>query len=195
MIFGSSFTALYDANVLYPNVLRDTLVSLAGTGLFRAKWTARIHDEWINAVLRNHGGRIERARLAKTRDLMDRAVPDCLVEGWDALEAVAAGSLPDPGDAHVLAAAIRCGASVIVTKNLKHFPAGTLKPYDIDAQHPDDFISRLIDLDDLRVCRELRQQRERWRDPPATVAEFLAALGRQELPLTVDALRGLSEFL
>lgn len=194
MLLGSSFTALYDACVLYPNILRDTLVSLAGTGLFRAKWTTRIHDEWQRAVLRTRPD-IDPARLTNIAALMDASVPDCLVRGWEPLETAMAEQLPDPADGHILAAAVRCRAGVIVTRNLRHFPPAALAPYDIDAQHPDDFIAHLLDLDDLAVCRELRRQRQRWRKPPADVSAFLAALERQELPLTVDALRRLSEFL
>lgn len=194
MLLGSSFTAVYDACVLYPNVLRDTLLSVAGTGLFRAKWTTRIHDEWVAAVRENRPD-IPEERLRALCATMDRAVPDCLVEGWEPLEVVAAAALPDPGDGHVLAAAIRSRAGVIVTKNLRDFPAAALAPYDLEAQHPDDFIAHLLDLDDIAICRELRRQRQRWRNPPADVSDFLAALERQELPLAADALRRLTEFL
>lgn len=194
MLLGSSFTAVYDACVLYPNVLRDTLLSVAGTGLFRAKWTTRIHDEWVRAVQENRPD-IPEERLRTLCAIMDRAVPDCLVEGWEPLEDAAAAALPDRRDGHVLAAAIRSRAGVIVTKNLRDFPAAALAPYEIEAQHPDDFLAHLLDLDDIAVCRELRRQRQRWRRPPADVSTFLGALERQELPLTVDALRRLAEFL
>lgn len=194
MFPGPGAAAIYDACVLYPNVLRDTLLSLAGTGLFRAKWTRRIHAEWVEAVLRGRPD-IPRGRLEGLCARMDATVPDCLVEGWEPLEAVAAAALPDPGDGHVLAAAVRCRAGVIVTKNLRHFPAAVLAPYDLQAQHPDDFVADLLDLDAVAVCRELRRQRQRWRSPPADVPAFLDALERQELPLTVDALGRFAEFL
>jgi hypothetical protein len=194
MLLGPGATAVYDACVLYPNVLRDTLLSLAGTGLFRAKWTQRIHAEWIGAVLRSRPD-IPPDKLERLSARMDATVPDCLVEGWEPLEAFAAATLPDPGDGHVLAAAIRCQAGIIVTKNLRDFPAAALAPYDLQTQHPDDFITYLLDLDPVAVCRELRRQRQRWRSPPANVPEFLETLARQELPLTVDALRRFAEFL
>jgi len=54
--------------------------------------------------------------------------------------------LPDPDGRHVVAAAIHSGASLIVTFNLQDFPAETLKPYNLAAQHPDDFIVDLLDL-------------------------------------------------
>ena len=80
-------------------------------------WTASIHAEWIDAVMRQrpelNGGRLERVA-----ELMNSAVPDCLVVGFEPLEAGLA-SLPDPNDRHVLAAAIHCGAQEIVTFNLR----------------------------------------------------------------------------
>jgi hypothetical protein len=66
----SYYTALLDANVLYPAPLRDLLLQLAVTDLFRAKWTADIHREWIEALLRHEPNR-DRAALERTRDLMD----------------------------------------------------------------------------------------------------------------------------
>lgn len=74
----AAFTALYDACVLYPAPLRDLLMELAGTGLFRARWTDEIHTEWIENLLKNEPHR-ERARLERTRDRMNAAVLDCLI--------------------------------------------------------------------------------------------------------------------
>jgi hypothetical protein len=45
--------AFYDANVLYPAELRNFLMPLAMTGLFRAKWSAEVHEEWIGNLLIN----------------------------------------------------------------------------------------------------------------------------------------------
>jgi PIN domain-containing protein len=103
----SSYTALFDANVLYPAPVRDILMQLAVTDLFRAKWTADIREEWITALLERQPHR-RRADLERTRSLMDSAVRDCLVVGYEDL--IPSLSLPDPDDRHVLAAAIvgRC---------------------------------------------------------------------------------------
>ncbi len=81
---------------------------------------------------------------------MNDAVRDCLVTGYEDL--IASLSLPDPDDRHVLAAAIRADADVIVTYNLKDFPAETLAPFDIEAQHPDDFLVSLLDQAPGVVC-------------------------------------------
>lgn len=74
----SSYTVLFDACVLYPAPLRDILVQLATTTLFRAKWTNEIHDEWIESVLKNRPD-LSLPQLERTRNAMNRAVLDCLV--------------------------------------------------------------------------------------------------------------------
>ena len=76
----SNFTAFYDANVLYPAELRNLLMHLAMTGLFRAKWSAGVHEEWITALLRNRPD-LSREKLERTRMLMDKHAEDALVTG------------------------------------------------------------------------------------------------------------------
>ena len=89
---------MYDACVLYPASIRDLTVELARVGLLRAKWTARIHAEWIDAIMRQRP-ELNRARLERVAELMNSAVPDCLVVGFEPLEA-GLTSLPDPNDRH-----------------------------------------------------------------------------------------------
>lgn len=145
----SNFTVLYDACVLYPAPLRDLLMHVAMTDLYRAKWTDAIHDEWTRNVLKDRPD-LTPEQLQRTRDLMNAHVRDCLVTGYETL--IDAITLPDPKDRHVLAAAIRAGADVIVTFNLKDFPENDLKPYGIEAQHPDDFLTFQLDLAPNIVC-------------------------------------------
>ncbi len=128
--------AVYDANILYPAPLRDLFIRLAQAGLVRAKWTETIHDEWVRNVLKDNP-RVSVERLARTRTLMNEAVRNCLVTGYE--ELISSLSLPDPDDRHVLAAAIRARADVIVTFNLSDFPVETLAGFNIEARHPDDF--------------------------------------------------------
>ncbi len=132
----SRFTVIYDACVLYPAPLRDLLMRLTLTDLFKAYWTDQIHEEWIRAVLRR--GDVSRDKLERARDLMDLHARDAKVYGYEPL--IEALDLPDPDDRHVLAAAIRCRADAIVTYNIKDFPEEALKPYSIDLLHPDDFV-------------------------------------------------------
>jgi predicted nucleic acid-binding protein len=127
---------VYDACVLYPFHLRDLLVRLAMSGLFQAKWTDTILDECF-ASLRSNRPDLDPERLDRTRQLMCTAVRDCLVTGHESL--IEGLDLPDPDDRHVLAAAIRCDAQVIVTWNLANFPASALEPFDLEAQSPGRF--------------------------------------------------------
>jgi len=188
----ANFTAIYDACVLYPAPLRDFLLRLAMTELFRARWTDHIHDEWIGGVLRNRKD-ITAEQLERTRRLMNQAVPDCLVTGYE--ELIDSLELPDPDDRHVLAAAIRCQAGVIVTFNVSDFPAHIIGRYGIEAQHPDEFIGHLLDLDPGAVCNVARLQRQALKNPPKSPEEFLDTLLRQGLAGTVAQLEDMIELL
>ena len=179
----SAYTALLDANVLYPAPIRDILMQLAVTDIFRAKWSADIHEEWIRSLLRDQPHR-DRAVLERTRDLMDTAVRDCLVTGYQAL--IPSLSLPDPDDRHVLAAAIAGRCDVIVTQNLRDFPADTLAVYGIGAQHPDDFLSNHLNLVPALFCDVIRKVRARLKNPPFTAQEYLAVLTQHGLVVTAS---------
>src|SRR5262249_45580064 len=154
-------------------------------GLVRARWTEAINEEWTRNVLKNNP-RISAERLARTRTLMTEAIRDSLVTGYEDL--IASLSLPDPDDRHVLAAAIRAGAEVIVTYNLTDFPAEALARYDIEAQHPDDFLVYLLDLAPGPVCAVVKRQRESLRNPPKTAQELLTTLENQGLTQAVARL-------
>lgn len=188
----SHFTALYDACVLYPAPLRDLLMHLALTDLFRAKWTSAIHEEWMRNVLKIRPD-LSRERLERTRDLMNAHVRDCLVSGYEDL--IPELTLPDPDDRHVLAAAIRSGADVIVTYNLDDFPVQSLRQWGIASQHPDAFVRHLIDVALPVVCLAARRHRESLKNPPKTVDEYLATLKRQGLVQTFAELRRFADLL
>lgn len=106
-----AFTVIYDANVLYPSFLRDVLMRLAMTDLYRARWTEDIHREWMRSLAEARPDLVD--SLPRIRALMDNNVRDCLVTGY--AELVEGLQLPDPDDRHVLAAAIRAQAQQIVT--------------------------------------------------------------------------------
>jgi predicted nucleic acid-binding protein len=178
--------AVYDANILYPAPLRDLFIRLAQAGLVRAKWTETIHDEWVRNVLKDKP-HLSAERLARTRTLMNEAVRDCLVTGFEDL--IESLSLPDPNDRHVLAAAIRATADVIVTYNLADFPAETLARFDIEAQHPDDFLVCLLDLAPGVVCAAMKRQRESLRSPPKTAEELLTTFESRGLTQAAARLR------
>lgn len=181
----STFTVVYDACVLYPAPLRDFLMWLALSGCFRARWSAQIHDEWQRNLLRKRPD-LTAAQLHRTSALMDAAVPDAVVTGHESL--IASLSLPDPDDRHVLAAAIRCGADVIVTFNGRDFPADALRPFAVEAQHPDEFAENLFDLDREAVLAAARHQRVQLSNPAVGIERYLDILRRQGLSRTVAAL-------
>lgn len=187
-----SVTAVYDANILYPAPLRDLFIRLAQTGLVQARWTETIHDEWLRNVLKDNP-KLSAERLARTRTLMNEAVRDCLVTGYEDL--IDSLTLPDPDDRHVLAAAIRADAEVIVTYNLKDFPPECLSRYDIEALHPDDFLIGLLDLSPSVVCAAVKRQRKSLRNPPKTIEELLTTLESQGLTQAVAHLRTFADLL
>ena len=183
-----SFTATYDACVLHPAGLRDLLIRLAMTDLFRAKWSDDILDEMIASILRRRPD-LDPTDLERTRKLMCAAVPDCLTTGYHSL--IDALDLPDANDRHVLAAAIRSSSQVIVTENTADFPADTLRAYDIEAQTADVFVLHLIDLSPTTVARVIEAQSEALNNPPLTFADVLDRLARSGLPRSVAELRRL----
>jgi hypothetical protein len=183
---SSNFTVIHDACVLYPAPLRDLLMRLALTDLYRARWTDMIHDEWTRNLLKQRPD-LQIEDLARTRSLMNSHVRDCLVTGFEHL--IPSIELPDADDRHVVAAAIHGGANLIVTFNLKDFPPDKLARYNLTAQHPDDFIFDLLDLDAARVCEAAANHRRSLKNPPRTVDEYLDTLLRQGLTQTVGQLR------
>ena len=165
---------------------------LALTDLYRAKWTDEIQEEWISNLLANRKD-LPREKLERTRALMNQSAEECLVEGYQAL--IPGLELPDPDDRHVLAAAIKSGAAVIVTFNLEDFPSSVLKHFDIEAQHPDTFVGHLLDLNPALVCTAVKRQRANLRNPAKSINEFLACLEEQQLTQSVKVLRGYAELL
>ena len=115
---------------MYPAAVRDILLEIATADLYFARWSNAVHDEWTNALLRDRPD-LTAEQLQRTRTLMNRSVRDALVEGFEPL--IEGLSLPDPNDRHVLAAAINGHADVIVTANLKDFPAAELQKWSIEA--------------------------------------------------------------
>lgn len=162
---------------------------LASTGLFRARWSDEIHDEWIRNLLNNRPD-IDPEVLKRTRELMDANVPDALVCGHGAL--IEGLDLPDENDRHVLAAAIQGHAEGIITFNLKDFPMEQLEPFDISAIHPDEFLSDMFELDAGSCLLAAQRHRNALKNPTLTRDEYLNCLLKQRLPLFVSALKRLS---
>lgn len=166
------FTALLDACVLYPIGICSLLLDVAEAGLYRVLWSEQILDEARRNILQDLPD-LSAADLDRRFDCMRRAFPDATVTGYDDLIPAMTNH---PGDRHVLAAAVRGRADVIVTENLRHFPDGALDPYGIEAQSADEFLSHAFDLDPEAIVVALDRQAQARQRPPNTVGDILAAL-------------------
>jgi predicted nucleic acid-binding protein len=184
-----SVVALYDANVLYPSTLRDVLIRVGIAQLVRPRWSDQILDETFQNLQANRPD-LHAEQLRRTRDLMNRALRDVLVTGH--LDLIDTLDLPDRDDRHVLAAAIAGGAQVIVTKNLRDFPAWALAPHGLIAEHPDDFLVNLVQEHSSVVAGIVDAIARTWRNvDPEIVLKSLTV----EAPRTAELIRnGLSAF-
>lgn len=95
----------------------------------------------------------------------------------------------------MLAATIKSGANAIVTFNLKDFPSAVLAKYGIEAIHPDEFVYHQINLAPAIACAAIKRQCESLKNPLKAKEEFLAILQKQQLPLTVSALKTYIELI
>ena len=185
-----AFIVIYDANVLYPNTLRDLLIRIAQLPhLVQAKWTDEILDEMLEALRKNRPD-ISEEKASRLRELMNKAVRrDCLVVGYEPLVEVL--DLPDPDDRHVLAAAVKVNAQLIVTWNRKDFPQGKLAPWGVRAKSPDDFVRDTMGIDSQAVWACVQQIVDSRTRPPVTVEDVLDELERDGLVRSVAAMRSM----
>ena len=157
---------LIDACVLVPYHLSDLLLRLADAEMFEPLWSVEILDEVRRHVPQTAGSRVNR---------MARAFPLAAVEGYAGLIAAMPVTNHEK-DRHVLAAAVRGGADLIVTANLRDFPEADLVPYGVEAVHPDEFLLDQLDLDPNRVLQVLAEQRDGYTRPELSIEEFYRTL-------------------
>jgi hypothetical protein len=176
--------ALLDANVIWSAPIRDSLLLAAERDLFRPAWTRRILDEMARA-LKARRPDLDPARIDRTVERMLAHFPEALVEGYeDLIPAMRSHA----GDRHVLAAAVRVGASVVVTWNVAHFPAAATAPYQINVQTPDAFLCDLWDRSSDEVANVLKEQAAHLVNPPMTPLQVVDTLGRS-LPRFAEIVR------
>lgn len=175
---------VYDANILYPSLLRDLMLRLGGSNLFKARWTEEILDEMVRSITRNRP-ELEK-RIMRTRFNMIQTMRKALISNYEHL--IPELQLPDPDDRHVLAAAIRCGAHTIVTDNLKDFPVNILSKYDIIPLSSDQFLCNLLKGDPTAVIRVLGDQSVNLTNPPIAIGELLDSLANNHIPEAVEAI-------
>ncbi len=186
MIYSSNFVAILDACVLYPAPVRDLLLSLAENRLYKPKWSSEIQNEWSENLLLNRPD-LKKGQLDLTIEAMNAAFPDSNVENFESL--ISGISLPDPDDRHVVAAAIRSKADVIVTYNLKDFPSSIEKEYDIEIQHPDIFLSNVYDLHPDKAKEAFNKMVKRLKKPPKSHSEVLETLSKSDLNRIIEKLK------
>lgn len=191
-MFANRFTAVVDACVLAGVAKRDLILSLADAELFRVRWSYQVMTETekaINGILRDRGYNAEdsKERAAHALKSIQAAFPEAAVEGHadltDKLDC-----LPDKDDHHVLAAAIHCKASVIVTDNLKDFPKKVLELYEIEPKSADEFIADTVDLDYRKSLAAIAALRARLKNPELTASELLERWRAQGLQKTAECL-------
>jgi predicted nucleic acid-binding protein len=169
---STTFRVVLDANALFPNTLRDTLLRAASAGLYQVQWSARILEEARrNLVLK---GLMSEDRSKRLVEHMQRAFPEALVTGYEEL---IPSMRNNEGDRHVTAVAVLAGAEVIVTSNLKHFRREDL-PSRVVAKSPDEFLLDLLDLAPEEMLQLLRAQAVDLKNPPVTLAKLLGGLAK-----------------
>jgi predicted nucleic acid-binding protein len=169
---STTFRVVLDANALFPNTLRDTLLRAAAAGLYQVHWSAQILEEARrNLVLK---GIMSEDRSTRLVEHMQRAFPEALVTGYEEL---IPSMKNDEGDRHVTAVAVLSGAEVIVTSNLKHFRREDL-PSRVIAKSPDAFLLDLLDLAPEEMLQLLRTQAADLKNPPITLAKLLGGLAK-----------------
>jgi predicted nucleic acid-binding protein len=170
------FPALLDTCVLYPAYLCDTLLRLAEAEAYRPLWSADVLEELRrNLVKRGIASELVDRRIGQ----MTHTFPDAMVTGYESL---IDGMTNDPKDRHVLAAAVRANAEVLVTFNRGDFPPAALDPYDVVAVHPDEFLLDQLDLYPGLTVDVLRQQAAAHRRDPKSVLGLLVLLERAGMP-------------
>lgn len=152
MIHSVRFTCVLDTNVIYPIDIRDLLFWFAYFELYTPKWSHHIFDEWADVMKRKGLSDEEISKRIRRADL---AFPDAQVENYESL--VKGLELPDEKDNHVLAAAIKTNANIIVTNNLKDFPEDYLASFGLAAKSADDFITDIIDLNPQTAVKAFRK--------------------------------------
>ncbi|KAF0964912.1 PIN domain-containing protein [Rhodococcus sp. T7] len=184
----TTFRVVLDARVLLPQALSNLLLTLADAELFRPVWTPDLLDEVARNLAGERFGKSPEQAARRVRQ-MRRAFPFAEEESRGYRELIPAMT-NDPKDRHVLAAAVRSGAALIVTANPTDFPPAALDPFDVEAMHPDEFLCDQLDLNSETVFECTGALVTRNALPPRTEGELLESLDRLT-PRFVDAVRAL----
>ena len=194
MAGSSRYIAILDACVMYPITLTNVLAQLAVDGLYTAKWTKRIDEEWVGALLKSHHN-FSPEQVSRRLNALHAAITDWEIEETLYSDLIEVLNLPDPNDRHVLAAAIAGHADCIVTFNAKDFPCLEIEKRGIEVLHPDDFISLQLTLEPVVALTAIKHIRARFKNPPKTAQEFIELLERVGLVGSADKLKDAIELI
>jgi len=165
-----------DTCVLFPVATREILLNYAKAGGFDPVWSTRILEEWTRAA-ETKLTPADAARAAGDIALMKAHFRHAMAEGWEEIEDEV--QLPDPSDAHVIAAARTGSAIGVITFNLRDFPMRALTPFGLSRQHPDEFLRNAWLRDGQRLQAAMTPLADA---ATAHGASFRAFLKRANLP-------------
>lgn len=186
MIHSVRFICVLDTNVIYPIEIRDLLFWFAHYELYTPKWSHHIFDEW-EKVMKEKG--VDNEEIKKRTNRANLAFPDALVSNYEPL--IKTLTLPDLKDRHVMAAAIKTNANVIVTNNLKDFPEEYLATFGLSVKSADDFITDIIDLNHVKAVEAFRKLVLNRRNPDLDEFAVLDNLRKNGLNDSADYLHSL----
>lgn len=186
MIHSIRYTCVLDTNVIIPIEIRDLLFWFAHDDLYTPKWSKHIFEEWED-VMRRKG--VTENQIKKRIGWANAAFPDAAVKNYEML--IDGLQLPDEKDRHVLAAAIKVNANIIVTNNLKDFPRDYLSTFGLTAKSADDFLTDTIDLNPITAVESFRKLVLNRRNPDLDEFEVLDCLRRNGLNDTANYLHSL----
>jgi len=186
MIHSTRFTCVLDTNVIIPIEVRDLLFWFAYDELYTPKWSKHIFKEW-EAVMRRKD--IPEDEISKRIGWANEAFPDAMVQNYEVL--IEGLKLPDEDDRHVLAAAIKVNANIIVTNNLKDFPYDYLETFGLSAKSADDFLTETIDLNQEIAVQSFRKLVLNRRNPDLDEFAVLKCFRKNGLEDTANYLHAL----
>ncbi len=186
MIHSVQFTAVLDTNVIYPVIIRDILFWFAHYDLYTPKWSEHIFEEWKKVMKEKD---ISEEEINKRIEKANLAFPDALVQNYKGL--INHLDLPDEDDRHVLAAAIKTNANLIVTNNVKDFPEVYLQSFSLNAKTADDFLTDIIDLNQEQTIAAFKEMVLNKKNPKMDEFEVLNQLRKAGLKDTANYLHAL----
>lgn len=186
MIHSVRFTVVLDTNVIYPVIIRDILLWFGHYDLYTPKWSEHIFEEWKKVMLdRGVGDAEANNRINK----VNLAFPDALVHNYKGL--IDKLELPDVDDRHILAAAIKVNANLIVTNNIKDFPEEYLQSFGLNAKTADDFLTDIVDLNQEQAIAAFKEMVLNKKNPKMDELEVLDRLRKVGLIDTANYLHAL----